>query len=135
MNRSAALVSKDLEYSGDSGSGIGNMGATLIARGLAGNRGLTKLVLSSNGITDDGVCALADALKVSTCPLEVLDLADNPCGPKAVAAVVSLVQTISTLLDVVLTGWEIPPDHARLLGMRCLFARCIVRRSSVALTC
>ena len=50
--------------SAHSGSPMGSVGATLLARGLAANRSLTYLNLSSNRIDDDGLTALCDAIKV-----------------------------------------------------------------------
>ena len=48
---------------------MGSVGATLLARGLAANRSLTYLNLSSNRIDDDGLTALCDAIKVQGCLL------------------------------------------------------------------
>ena len=101
---------------GDSGSAIGSMGATLLARGLMNNRGLTSLNLSSNNITDDGMSALCDALKTGACPLQTLDVSNNPCGPRSSAAVLAAVQANTSIIDVTMTGWTMPAEHSKILG-------------------
>jgi Ran GTPase-activating protein (RanGAP) involved in mRNA processing and transport len=100
----------------DSGSAISDTGATLLARGLASNKGLTALVLSSNGITDAGVSAICDAIRAGNCPLQSLDLSENPGGSKGVASIIAAAQDCTSLIEVALSGWSLPSESARTLG-------------------
>jgi hypothetical protein len=100
----------------DSGSAIGDTGATLLARGLASNKGLTALCVASNGITDAGVSAICDAVRTGNCPLQFLDFSENHGGPKAMAAIITAAQDCPSLIEISLTGWSIPSDSSRKLG-------------------
>lgn len=115
-SRIMPTVGRADDSTAEHGSAIGTLGATLLARGLANNRGLLSLCVASNDIGDDGLSALCDALKTGVCPLRILDVSDNPCGPKASAALLAAAKGSDSLMDVTMTGWELPPEHARQLG-------------------
>lgn len=94
-----------LELKSDGGADspdIGPSGAQAIASGLALNFSLRTLDLSSQGIGDEGVTALAEAIQSSTVGLEVLILPNNGITPTGATSLATALGKNKTLEQLVL---------------------------------
>ena len=77
------------------GTGLGDDGASAIARGLAANRSVSALWLRSNGIGDPGAIALGYAM--ATCRLELLWLWTNNVGDAGALSLARGLQASTTM--------------------------------------
>merc|ERR1719362_962433 len=97
------------------GLGLGDLGCAAVsaASQVPRNAGLKELSLGGNGITDDGVEALAEVLALGGTNLRRLSLHDNNIHDRGANAMAKALATSSTLEEVDLWGNSIS-DAGRL---------------------
>jgi len=77
-------------------TGIGDLGASIIAKALKGNTGLAELGMSNDNIGDIGAIALAEALEGNTA-LTWLELGNNVIGDNGAIAIARMLKSNSAL--------------------------------------
>lgn len=93
---------------------LSNAGAITLAQALSlgAGCGLTDIVLSENGIGDDGAAAFGEALASAKCRLTRLDLAHNEVGERGGCALAAGLSAGGAPLQVLRLMWNKLPDGA-----------------------
>jgi len=93
---SAPEASK-LEEINLSGNSIEDAGAVALSAILTANKGIKQFSLEENSIGNEGVSAIAKALKEGAHPIDTLNLSSNKFGDEGAKAIAELIATSTTI--------------------------------------